>query len=186
MRSLKKIFLLIAILIASLVNGYSNIVPGELLVRMHDWVTDEIMDEFISDYSQYELKVKEILSSSLKMYTISYNHRLINHETFLEMIINDERVRIAQFNHLLGPGYIYTHTYPNPAKSYVIFRANTLEDWAIREVTIFNIKGQLVKTLRDSITVWDLKDENGDKVTSGVYFYHIRPQYLSGRFVILR
>ena len=152
---------------------------------MHDWITDEIMDEFISDYSQYEMKVKEILGSSLKIYIISYNHRLINHETFFEMIVNDERVRIAQFNYLEVYSYPYTRAYPNPARNYVEFYVFTTNDIAIMEIKIFNTKGQLVKTINDGFR-WDLKDENNQTVPSGVYFFYTRPQFLPGRFIIIK
>ncbi|MCK4652862.1 MAG: T9SS type A sorting domain-containing protein, partial [Candidatus Cloacimonetes bacterium] len=49
------------------------------------------------------------------------------------------------------------------------------------EVSIFNIKGQKVKTLmNDNIekgthsVTWNGKDENGNAVSSGLYFYQLK------------
>ncbi|MCK4795745.1 MAG: T9SS type A sorting domain-containing protein, partial [Spirochaetes bacterium] len=69
--------------------------------------------------------------------------------------------------------------YPNP------FNPTTTISYALQEagdvsLQIFNIKGQLVKTLVDEkretgnhSVVWAGKDNNDRKVASGVYFYRI-------------
>ena len=45
-----------------------------------------------------------------------------------------------------------------------------------KKISIYNIKGQLVKRLEnsnvhDSSFIWDKKDQNNHKVASGIYFY---------------
>ena len=66
--------------------------------------------------------------------------------------------------------------YPNPFKSgegtdYVTF-GNLTENATIE---IYSISGRLIKTLKpDAINYqWDLKDENGNSITVGIYIYYI-------------
>jgi flagellar hook assembly protein FlgD len=51
---------------------------------------------------------------------------------------------------------------------------------------VYNIKGQLIKTLQNGYTdagehsvVWIGDDENGQKVTSGIYFYRLQTENMS-------
>lgn len=69
--------------------------------------------------------------------------------------------------------------YPNP------FNPETNIEFTIKEATeaalsIYNIKGQLVKTLHSGLIkagrhklIWDGNDNNGREVSSGVYFYRL-------------
>ncbi|MCK4358136.1 MAG: immune inhibitor A [Candidatus Cloacimonetes bacterium] len=71
--------------------------------------------------------------------------------------------------------------YPNPFSSsttvsfYLCHRGT--ED---AEIRIYNIKGQLVKQLKlqkakgKNNIIWDGKDENGNQVSSGLYFYQLK------------
>ena len=71
------------------------------------------------------------------------------------------------------------NNYPNP------FNPNTNISFSIPEdskviISIYNIKGQKVKTLTDSKfergihkLIWDSKDSNGKSVSSGIYFYKL-------------
>jgi Right handed beta helix region/Secretion system C-terminal sorting domain len=67
--------------------------------------------------------------------------------------------------------------YPNPFNPELTLVFYTTEDTENAEISIFNIKGQLVKKLKienvkckmNSIT-WDGRDSNGSQVSSGVYF----------------
>ncbi|MCB5251327.1 MAG: T9SS type A sorting domain-containing protein [Candidatus Cloacimonetes bacterium] len=62
--------------------------------------------------------------------------------------------------------------YPNPCISgNVNFKGEQT-----KKISIYNIKGQLVKRLEnsnvhDSSFIWDKKDQNNHKVASGIYFY---------------
>lgn len=69
--------------------------------------------------------------------------------------------------------------FPNP------FRSETRIDYRVKEkgrvrIDIYNINGQLVKSLVDEellpgsySTNWDASNQNGEKVESGFYFYRI-------------
>ena len=60
-------------------------------------------------------------------------------------------------------------------------------------VEVYNLKGQKVRTLVDETKAeghyqakWDGTDENGRKVTSGVYFYRMKSgKFTSSRKMIL-
>ena len=92
-------------------------------------------------------------------------------------------VRLAS---LVGTGdnLVYTGknnllNYPNP------FNPTTTINYSLKENTkvslnIYNIKGQLVKTLVNEVLpagehsiIWDGSDSNGNQVSSGIYFYKL-------------
>ncbi|MCK4359255.1 MAG: T9SS type A sorting domain-containing protein [Candidatus Cloacimonetes bacterium] len=69
--------------------------------------------------------------------------------------------------------------YPNPVKGSTTISFSTAEGAENAEIKIYNVKGQLVKTLLPTTThqspltkvIWDGKDDNGKPVSSGIYFY---------------
>jgi len=70
--------------------------------------------------------------------------------------------------------------YPNPFNPETKIVFNLPESGRVK-LEIFNIKGQKVKTLLDcymvlgrSETLWDSKDDNGKRVSSGVYLYRLQ------------
>ena len=91
------------------------------------------------------------------------------------------------------------HNYPNPFHSATTISFNlNAENGEGAEISIFNIKGQKVKTLEcinhvnakatDSLShiTWDGKDENNKLVSSGIYFYKMRSgNYESTKKMIL-
>ena len=85
--------------------------------------------------------------------------------------------------------------YPNPFStsttiSFNIHRRDTKD----AEITIYNVKGQLVKTLTPMTNdkclmtnvVWDGKDENGKQLSSGIYFYQLETQTQKGKYLSTR
>ncbi|MEE9450123.1 MAG: T9SS type A sorting domain-containing protein, partial [Ignavibacteriaceae bacterium] len=80
---------------------------------------------------------------------------------------------------ILPDAYALEQNYPNP------FNPETRIRYAIPEpghvtLRIFRIDGQLVRTLQDANQspgryerIWDGKNEFGNKVSSGVYFYQL-------------
>ena len=70
--------------------------------------------------------------------------------------------------------------YPNPFNPETTISFNNPQSGKVN-LSIFNIKGQLVKTLLDDETsagphslVWNGKDERGKNVASGIYFTKIK------------
>ena len=75
--------------------------------------------------------------------------------------------------------------YPNPFNPETTINFSTLSDNINTEIVVFNIKGQKVSTLlNEQISVgnhaitWQGTDDQGNKVTSGIYFY----QMISGDY----
>ncbi|HEX37906.1 MAG TPA: T9SS type A sorting domain-containing protein, partial [Candidatus Cloacimonetes bacterium] len=71
---------------------------------------------------------------------------------------------------------------PNPFSSTTtISFSRKLNSHELSQIKIYNVRGQLVNTLaafpngglETSNVVWDGKDENGNEVKSGVYFYKL-------------
>ncbi len=91
-------------------------------------------------------------------------------------------------------GKFTTKNYPNP------FNPSTRIDFHLPQtghlnLKIFNVRGELVKTLIDEnrnggagYVVWDGDNEVGEKVSSGVFFYEIRTagEVLVGKMVLLK
>jgi len=82
--------------------------------------------------------------------------------------------------------------YPNPFNPETTIRFD-LKDAVPVTLEIYNLKGQLVRTLvredmpagRHSI-VWNSLDSNNRKVSSGIYFYRLRAgSYVSTRKMVL-
>jgi len=98
---------------------------------------------------------------------------------------NEDPFLAAPTNQLQG-------NYPNP------FNPDTIIKYSLKEPTrlklsIFNLKGQLVKHLVDANHTagehhvsWDGTDANGHPVSSGIYFYQMKtPNFSSSRKMIL-
>ncbi len=74
----------------------------------------------------------------------------------------------------------YLSNYPNPFNPETKIAFNLIESGRIK-LEVFNIKGQKVKTLIDAyssegqfIAIWNGKDDNGKRVSSGIYMYQLK------------
>ncbi|MCL2063849.1 MAG: leucine-rich repeat protein [Candidatus Cloacimonetes bacterium] len=82
--------------------------------------------------------------------------------------------------------------YPNPFNPETAIRFSLSNSGHVR-MDIFNIRGSLVRTLVDNemnqgshTVVWNGKDNNGQQVSSGIYFYQMRiGDYLSIKRMVL-
>ena len=70
--------------------------------------------------------------------------------------------------------------YPNPFSKETSIKFNLAEESDI-EILIYDVRGRVVKTFDEGIKVpgpheliWDGTNEEGDKVSSGIYFYQLR------------
>jgi FlgD Ig-like domain/HYDIN/CFA65/VesB-like, Ig-like domain len=73
------------------------------------------------------------------------------------------------------------NNYPNPFNPQTTISFSTTENTDNTEITIFNSKGQKIKTLLNEVLpagnhniVWNGKDEKGRTVSSGIYLYKMR------------
>lgn len=86
----------------------------------------------------------------------------------------------APQDRLLPKAFSLSHNYPNPFNPQTVIEYALPHDCEVR-ITIYNILGQKVRTLVDESQEagymqieWDSKNEHGDEVASGVYFYRIK------------
>jgi flagellar hook assembly protein FlgD len=78
--------------------------------------------------------------------------------------------------------------YPNPFNPTTTIAFNTLATQEV-ELSLYNLKGQKVRTLYQGILnggehklIWDGKDNNGRTVSSGIYFAKIQ----AGKYTQIR
>jgi len=76
--------------------------------------------------------------------------------------------------------YKLYQNYPNPFNPFTRIRFD-LPESAYVKLQIFNLKGQLIKTLikedinaGEQVAYWDGKNDNGKSVSSGIYFYKLK------------
>jgi len=92
------------------------------------------------------------------------------------------------------PGIHLYQNYPNPFNPQVNISFE-LEETSSIELHIYNVKGQLVKTLVDELyrpgkytLNWDGRDNNDTKVSSGVYYYRFTTEdnAYNGKMLMLK
>jgi flagellar hook assembly protein FlgD len=88
---------------------------------------------------------------------------------------------VAVENEIVTAKDLNLNNYPNPFNPSTIISFNVLSGTHDTEISIFNIKGQKIKTLiKEKMTVdthsvtWNGKDDSGRNVASGVYFYQLK------------
>ncbi len=143
--------------------------------------TDEITVFFNSETLEWgstyecEIRVTDNLNRNVTVIPVTLHYGTSNGENFV----------IPAKTELAG-------NYPNP------FNPTTTIKYALKQsedvkLMIFNLKGQLVKTLCDEkqdagyhTIIWNGKDKNGKTVSSGVYFYKLNAgKYTSTKKMIL-
>lgn len=89
------------------------------------------------------------------------------------VFVEEEHVNIPDNTILLGNN-------PNPFNPVTTISYQLPEDCDV-ELTIYNIKGQLVKTLVNEIKppgehsiIWNGRDDSDKSVSSGIYFYKLK------------
>jgi hypothetical protein len=87
-----------------------------------------------------------------------------------------------------------TYVYPNPVNGGDVNFKTSIAD-KDTEISIYNIKGQLVKTSKafqtkdnENVFTWDKRNNQNQSVSSGVYFYKIKTddKVKTGKFLIMK
>lgn len=104
--------------------------------------------------------------------------------TFTKFEINEKPLDIELLNKMVNktslPSRFYlAQNYPNPFNPETIIQYELPEQSRV-QITIYNITGQVVRTLVNEIKpagyhriVWDCKNQAGIKVSSGIYLYRM-------------
>jgi len=74
---------------------------GIVAITLYGMIIGKSLDRFLQDYSEYNLIPFAEIHPRYISYILGFNHMQIDCEVFLEIIKNDYRVDIAQFNHYL-------------------------------------------------------------------------------------
>ena len=77
------------------------------------------------------------------------------------------------------PNGFFIEQFPNPFNNQITFSFSSKEPIQNAEIKIYNVKGQLIKTISSFLNPslgtknaeWDGRDENGNEVKQGIYFY---------------
>ncbi len=93
---------------------------------------------------------------------------------------------------LLPETFSLSQNYPNPFNPQTIIKYTLPEDCHV-ELTLYNILGQKVKTLVNQhqsagykMIHWNGKDDKGNEIPSGLYFYKIKtPKYSETKKMVL-
>jgi len=103
----------------------------------------------------------------------------------LTMEVSNELKREEVKNSTMPSAFSLSQNFPNPFNPQTSIRYALPQDANVR-IVIFNVLGQKVKTLVDgqqaagyNTVWWDGKDENGDQVASGIYFYRLQADKFS-------
>jgi flagellar hook assembly protein FlgD len=93
---------------------------------------------------------------------------------------------------LLPDAFSLSQNYPNPFNMETVIKYALPQDCYV-EITIYNILGQKVKTLFNQyqnagykMVHWNGRDDKGNEIASGVYFYRIKtPKYSQTKKMVL-
>ncbi len=103
-----------------------------------------------------------------------YRQAILNRSlTYLGNIVSNQHTTE------LKPVLLTMNIYPNPIKQSVQIFVNSKNN-DLAEVTIFNIKGQKVKSIKlnkqfgEQKVIWNGKADNGQKVSNGLYFFRVK------------
>ena len=180
----------------------TNRARGLISVRFHqNIILENILFDFIERYSEFNLSFPVVIIGSLNMCAFEFDDDSIFAYHLCSMIMEEEIVRYAypEFyfelctddDEIIHPTFV--KVYPNPViNSTIHFKSNTVSQNTT--VSIFNIKGQLIKTLsnqsikdNESVFIWDgLIDSK--RVSNGIYLYRVKTENAtqSGKFLILK
>ncbi len=97
----------------------------------------------------------------------------------LESIYNNEPILFEDYSHAEKPTMLYNN-YPNPFNPSTTISFYNNKDCDVK-LKVYNVRGQLVKTLLNEHTeagnhniTWHGRNNNNQKVASGVYFYRLK------------
>lgn len=106
------------------------------------------------------------------------NGFLFYHERSIHLIRTDENI-VSVEDYLIENYQSYISNFPNPFNPSTTIEFSIQNDSEIK-LTIFNIKGQKIKTLINNqmqggnySTIWNGDDDFGKRVSSGIYYYKL-------------
>ena len=139
----------------------------------------------------YDLYAKRVFYDDTIIYNIDVQNETTSQVNFnmidiLPPVSNDISTSNAIANEITSTNY------PNPFNPTTTISFEIPSDGKV-DVSIYNLKGQKVKTLQNDFLragnhslIWDGKDDSGESTSSGLYFYRIKtPKLTTTKKIIL-
>ena len=116
---------------------------------------------------------------------ITFEPNLPNDEYQLQVLatdVSENRVESQIYHFHLEEAVSITHllNVPNPIRTNTVFTYNLAQAPDQVTVKIYTVSGRLIRTIEDASarrgyneTDWDARDENGERLANGVYFYKV-------------
>jgi hypothetical protein len=176
-------------------SGYFSLYFSELT---ENGEIDELFNYLIIEFSIFNIENNGIFQGTVRYgfyYYMSFNMRYQLFYYLREVSIIKDISSNEQFmNNTDKPIEKKTivTVYPNPVSGNNISFKSTLKDSHF-ELSIYNIKGQLVKktnsfqkNIDEYLFTWNRKDDNNNTVSNGIYFYKIKTKdsIHTGKFLI--
>ncbi|MEW6605823.1 MAG: FlgD immunoglobulin-like domain containing protein [bacterium] len=138
--------------------------------------------------------------SSLKMYVLQDNKWVEVPGGVIDILANTLSAEVRHFSVYLIRGIPFgkdlskVYVYPNPFKPAIHNRMTFADITDSATIRIFTVAGELVKTIEvtpvdSGRPTWDGKNEDGEKVASGIYIYVITTEEgykISGKIGIIK
>ncbi len=137
------------------------------LIEWEEWQQKTIFPDIVinpNDYYYLQIKTNDLpLDSSVQFTHTAYEENPVS--------ING--------NDIATPEIADLHSnYPNPFNPQTTISFSIKDTYGKTSITVYNIKGQKVKTLLNEVlpagyhtTIWDGTNSNGRSVSTGIYFY---------------
>ena len=179
-------------LIASITDNYSGVNIFNNIIYFYNLST-EVYDFWSFHNSQF------IYLNSFDFYA-SYCKMILNEENNCLIIKTRSSLDVYDIEYTVSSSDQVveyerdTYVYPNPVNGGDVNFKTSIAD-KDTEISIYNIKGQLVKTSKafqkkdnKSIFTWDKRNNQNQSVASGVYFYKIKTddKVKTGKFLIMK
>jgi PKD repeat protein len=140
-------------------------------LTMDSWITDLTLSWSIKDLVSYTDTVNVASGSWIIVATDGEFFKESNFGNPMELFINGSA--------LVPDAYTLNQNYPNPFSSSTTITYDMPETQKVM-IRIFDIKGRLIRTLANEdqnagfkTVIWDGKNDDGDKVSTGMYFYQM-------------
>ena len=174
----------------SITDYYDNIISYNQVMLVINAYYDSKSDPFdIALLKIYDVNSNSIIEENeLRTATKDCLDKKLSLNDFISLINYYENQPELEQTPEFPQGYSLSTNYPNP------FNPSTTISFSLPEagdvsLNVYNVKGQLVKTLVNEqkelgnhSVVWNGKDNNDQKVSSGVYFYRIN----TGKFTEMK
>lgn len=190
-------------------NGDNVLIDSHSAYNGYSVFGDIVVTEEIDDFAKIQLDFYKVTYRGFtKIYEMNTNFTSVSISWFKDdnkLVIRSEYGTYLYNVQSLGsefvvvqdkviPAQLESNVYPNPVKSTNVNISltgyNDLSKNINAEISIYNIKGQLIKQdkVKDLNYIWDKRDMNQKEVTSGVYLYKfiVGEAITSGKVVIIK